>query len=90
MDSRRRMDTGGQEQRNHPARIPHLVKTEKYIGASINYRLSGEAKWPSQIHDCKAAIRWLGAEMLKSTVSIKRRLRFGDLLLVGILRPCLE
>ena len=50
---------GDKNSGNHPARIPHLVKTEKYIGASINYRLSGEAKWPSQIHDCKAAIRWL-------------------------------
>lgn len=30
-------------------------------GASINYRLSEEAQWPAQIHDCKAAIRWLRA-----------------------------
>jgi len=29
--------------------------------ASINYRLSGEAKFPAQIEDCKAAIRWLRA-----------------------------
>ena len=29
--------------------------------ASIGYRLSGEAMWPAQIHDCKAAIRWLRA-----------------------------
>lgn len=29
--------------------------------ASINYRLSGEAIFPAQIHDCKAAIRWLRA-----------------------------
>ena len=50
---------GDKNSGNHPARIPHLVNTGKYIGASINYRLSGEAKWPSQIHDCKAAIRWL-------------------------------
>ena len=27
--------------------------------ASINYRLSGEAAWPAQIEDTKAAIRWL-------------------------------
>jgi len=26
---------------------------------SIEYRLSGVAPWPAQIHDCKAAIRWL-------------------------------
>ncbi|MDX2445455.1 MAG: alpha/beta hydrolase [Bacteroidales bacterium] len=32
-----------------------------YAVVSINYRLSGEAVWPAQIHDCKAAIRWLRA-----------------------------
>ena len=29
--------------------------------ASINYRLVDVAKWPAQLHDCKAAIRWLRA-----------------------------
>jgi len=32
-----------------------------YAAASINYRLSGEAKFPAQIHDCKAAVRFLRA-----------------------------
>lgn len=32
-----------------------------YAVASINYRLSGEAIFPAQIHDSKAAIRWLRA-----------------------------
>ena len=27
--------------------------------ASIDYRLSGEARFPAQLHDVKAAIRWL-------------------------------
>lgn len=31
----------------------------KYVTASVGYRLSAEAKWPAQIHDCKAAIRWI-------------------------------
>ena len=30
-----------------------------YAGVSVGYRLSSEAKWPAQIHDCKAAIRWI-------------------------------
>jgi acetyl esterase/lipase len=30
-----------------------------YFGASIEYRLSSEAKFPAQIEDCKAAIRFL-------------------------------
>ena len=32
-----------------------------YAAASIDYRLSQEAIFPAQIHDCKAAIRWLRA-----------------------------
>ena len=32
-----------------------------YAVASINYRLSQEAIYPAQIHDCKAAVRWLRA-----------------------------
>lgn len=43
------------------ARIAPYVATGKFAGASIGYRLSSEAQWPSQIHDCKAAIRWLKA-----------------------------
>jgi len=33
--------------------------------ASINYRLSGEAKFPAQIEDCKAAVRFLRANAAK-------------------------
>jgi acetyl esterase/lipase len=32
-----------------------------YAVASLNYRLSGDAVFPAQIEDCKAAIRWLRA-----------------------------
>lgn len=38
--------------------LPYVVSGE-FAGVSIGYRLSGEAIWPAQIHDCKAAIRWL-------------------------------
>ena len=34
---------------------------EGYAMASINYRLAQNAKWPAQLQDCKAAIRWLKA-----------------------------
>lgn len=33
--------------------------SEGFACAAINYRLSGHATFPAQIHDCKAAIRWL-------------------------------
>lgn len=42
-------------------RVATLVESGQFVGASIGYRLSGEAIWPAQIHDCKAAIRWLRA-----------------------------
>ncbi|MEM9645944.1 MAG: alpha/beta hydrolase, partial [Planctomycetota bacterium] len=38
-----------------------LVSSGGYAGVSVGYRLSGESKWPTQIHDCKAAIRWIRA-----------------------------
>jgi len=41
--------------------IARLVGTGNYVGASVGYRLSGEAVWPAQIHDCKAAIRYIRA-----------------------------
>ena len=45
--------------------IADLVESGDYAAATINYRLSGEAIWPAQIHDCKAAIRWLRANAAK-------------------------
>lgn len=36
-----------------------------YVTASIQYRLSRQAIWPAQIHDCKAAIRYLRAHAEK-------------------------
>jgi len=38
-----------------------IVASRGYAMASINYRLSGEAIFPAQIHDVKAAVRWLRA-----------------------------
>lgn len=42
-------------------RVVPFVESGRFAGVSIAYRLSGEATWPAQIHDCKAAIRWLRA-----------------------------
>ncbi len=38
-----------------------LARSGEYAVVSVAYRLSGEAIWPAQIHDCKAAIRWIRA-----------------------------
>jgi acetyl esterase/lipase len=32
-----------------------------YVGVSIAYRFSDEAKFPAAVHDCKLAVRWLRA-----------------------------
>jgi acetyl esterase/lipase len=40
-----------------PAAI--LAASGKYAACSVGYRLSAEARWPQQIFDCKAAIRWI-------------------------------
>jgi acetyl esterase/lipase len=50
--------SGGKE---YARLLGEVVATGDFIGAAINYRLSDEAIWPAQIHDCKAAIRWLRA-----------------------------
>lgn len=42
-----------------------VASSADYVVACIGYRLSDEAKWPAQIHDCKAAIRWLRANAKK-------------------------
>ncbi|MEO0447135.1 MAG: alpha/beta fold hydrolase [Verrucomicrobiota bacterium] len=42
-------------------RLAPFLESGHYAGASIGYRLTDEATWPSQIHDCKAALRWLRA-----------------------------
>jgi acetyl esterase/lipase len=43
-----------------------------YVVASLNYRLSGEAIYPAQIHDCKAAIRWLRANAAQYNLDTTR------------------
>jgi acetyl esterase/lipase len=51
---------GGNKNSGRGMLLP-LVASGNYAGVSVAYRLSGEATWPAQIHDCKAAIRWIRA-----------------------------
>ncbi len=53
------------DKRTGIGRLAKLVATGRYAGVSIGYRLSGEAVWPAQIHDCKAAVRWIRANAEK-------------------------
>jgi acetyl esterase/lipase len=59
---------GGWQSGDKASGIPRLALFAvegNYVCASIGYRLSGEATWPAQIYDCKAAIRWLRANAKK-------------------------
>lgn len=51
------------------ARLLPFAASGNYFCASVGYRLSGEATWPAQIHDCKAAIRWLKANAKKYNIN---------------------
>jgi acetyl esterase/lipase len=49
-----------------------FVRSGEYAGVSVGYRLSDEAVWPAQIHDCKAAIRWIRANADRYGLDPKR------------------
>ncbi len=54
-----------------------FAATGNYIGVTIGYRLTDEAIWPAQIHDCKAAIRWLRANADKYKIDPNKIGVFG-------------
>jgi acetyl esterase/lipase len=56
--------SGGSREGGH-GRLARYVAGGEYAAVAIGYRLSGEAIWPAQIHDCKAAIRWIRANAQK-------------------------
>jgi acetyl esterase/lipase len=49
----------GGDKRGGAGPLRPFVANGRYAGVSIGYRLSQDAQWPAQIHDCKAAIRWI-------------------------------
>jgi len=62
---------------HHDCRIDWLAE-RGYAVASIGYRTSLEAKWPAQLHDAKAAVRWLRAN------AARYRLRTGRIAAAGM------
>ena len=70
--------SGDKRSGHRPDRLPALVEAGRFAGASIAYRLSEEAKWPAQIHDCKAAIRWLRGNAQKYGIDPKRIAVWGS------------
>lgn len=54
-----------------------FVASGQYAGVSVGYRLTDEVSWPGQIHDCKAAIRWIHANAKKYGLDANRIGVFG-------------
>lgn len=55
---------GGWENGNKSSgigRLAEYVASGEFVGVSVGYRLTDVASWPAQIHDCKAAIRYVRA-----------------------------
>jgi acetyl esterase/lipase len=46
--------------------------------ASVDYRLSGEATWPAQLHDAKAAVRFLRARAAELGIDPARIAAWGE------------
>ncbi|MCX6901599.1 MAG: alpha/beta hydrolase [Verrucomicrobia bacterium] len=63
---------GGWSGGSHRGNGALWLATKGYFTASIEYRLSGEAKWPAQIEDCKLGVRWLRANAAKYNVDPNR------------------
>lgn len=53
-------------------RLVPFAASGNYFCASVGYRLTGEAIWPAQINDCKAAIRFLKARAKQYNIDPKR------------------
>ena len=67
---------GGHKRGGH-RHLMKYVAGGKFAGVTIGYRLSGEAIWPAQIHDCKAGIRWIRANAEKYGLDPDRILVWG-------------
>ena len=71
-----------------PSHILQLAKAG-YFAASIEYRLSGVAKWPAQIQDCNLGVRWLRANAAQYHVD-PNRIGVWGISAGGHLAACLE
>ena len=70
---------GGAWRRGSKENPPILPLVQKgWPVASVEYRLSGEARFPAQIHDIKAAIRFLRANEKRYGLRTKRVFIFGS------------
>jgi alpha-N-arabinofuranosidase len=59
---------------NHAMENPFAMELARrgFVAATIEYRLSNEAKYPAAIHDLKASIRWLRANASRFNIDPNR------------------
>lgn len=60
------------------ARLARAVLGRGWAAATINYRLSGEARFPAAVSDVKAAIRWLRANAASFGLDGERIALWGE------------
>jgi acetyl esterase/lipase len=65
------------DKRDRQLNSPCQMLAEGYAIAAVNYRLSGEAQFPAQIHDVKAAIRWLRGHAAEYRLDPRRVAAWG-------------
>ncbi len=59
---------------NHAMENPFAMELARrgYVAATVEYRLSNEAKYPAQVHDLKASVRWLRANAARYHIDPNR------------------
>ena len=55
-----------------------LARTGDFACVAVGYRLTKEATWPAQVHDCKAAIRWIRAHAKEHNLDPDRIAAWGS------------
>jgi acetyl esterase/lipase len=55
-----------------------LLAQAGFVVATVDYRLSGEARFPAQLHDVKAAIRWLRGNATHLGVDTTKVIAWGE------------
>jgi hypothetical protein len=55
-----------------------LLAQAGFTVATVDYRLSGEARFPAQLHDVKAAIRWLRGNGSRLGIDPSRVIAWGE------------
>ncbi len=82
-------DKGGGQWR----RLPIEFAERGYVAISVNYRLTDDAPSPAQVHDVKAAVRWLRANAVRLRLDPDRVGAYGNsagahlVAMLGLVKP---